>query len=302
MEAKGNFQQQLSSQDQRFFSALPLREEDRVIINIWSSKENKAVPGVNVGHVSIETPTRYISLWPGPHGERAERSGIKLVAAVQRSYDHYFNVRPSKWKNSYLDDCVSEAIGEHHYRALDDPKQCQENERLVAIVPDQGFILVTSEVTIPDGSFYIAVTPAHASVRIALYGLNIGNIHSAFERMYDGVEGWRLIGSNFLSRTLDSNSKENCASLAYRMLDAGGMYRGLLKLQGSSENSSVTKPDVLIKHAMAAKKKELEEHPETRKWLFAGESSLAALEKAYSNDVENTKLPNIKPEGGCSIS
>lgn len=47
-------------------SSLRCRENNRVIVRIWTSAYNKEFPGRNVGHVSIETtqPGGYMSLWP----------------------------------------------------------------------------------------------------------------------------------------------------------------------------------------------------------------------------------------------
>jgi len=41
-----------------------LFEQKRVIVRIWTSSVNRSYPGDNVGHVSIQTPNQYISLWP----------------------------------------------------------------------------------------------------------------------------------------------------------------------------------------------------------------------------------------------
>ena len=38
---------------------MPINANTRVIIRVWTSAENQQFPGVNVGHVSIQTPDSY---------------------------------------------------------------------------------------------------------------------------------------------------------------------------------------------------------------------------------------------------
>lgn len=45
-----------------------LTEDNRTIVRIWTSGFNLKCRGENVGHVSIQTPDRYISLWPTQQG------------------------------------------------------------------------------------------------------------------------------------------------------------------------------------------------------------------------------------------
>lgn len=73
------------------------KEENRVIIRIWTSEYNKKHPGENVGHVSIETtiPPSYMSLWP--KGQPNE----DFMKAV-------FEKRSSHYMASYNDDFIAE--------------------------------------------------------------------------------------------------------------------------------------------------------------------------------------------------
>lgn len=253
---------------------LQLRQQDQVIIHIWSSAENKSIPGANVGHAAVQTPDRYISLWPGPRVRR-ERGKLSAMGIQQ-----FFDMRPSNWKPSYLEDCVAEALSEEQCREIRHLREREEKEEVVALLPAAGLRLLNRDELAPEGATLIAVTPLHANVRVALYGLNIGHIHTTFTQLQENCPGWRLIGSNFLTR-LTNGSGENCASVAYRILNAGGMYAGTLKAKGSSETLSVTTPDMLIRHVMAAKKKEQHVHAETKDWTFDGETPLEALQKAY---------------------
>jgi hypothetical protein len=275
-----------SDSPHRLLQAQPqLREEDRVIINIWPSEKNKAVPGLNVGHVSLETPGDYISLWPAPRDpHQARRLPPAAFAKLKRSWNRYFKMRPPLWKPSYIEDCVSEAICEEHCREIDNPGQCYPHERVVALSEAAGLVLLEPGAMFLEDEeidLLVAVTPAQATVRLALYGLKVGPMHEEFQRLQEKTPGWQLAGSNFFTRLAGQPSKENCASLVYRLLVAGGAYKGRLAVRGSSDTSSAATPDTLIKHIILAKRREIHQHPETRGWVFAGESSLAALEQAH---------------------
>lgn len=43
---------------------------DRVIIRVWTSRYNREHKGENVGHISLQTPNRYMSLWPTSLGKQ----------------------------------------------------------------------------------------------------------------------------------------------------------------------------------------------------------------------------------------
>lgn len=65
-------------------SSVRCRENNRVIVRIWTSAYNKEFPGQNVGHVSIETtqPRGYMSLWPqeGPKEQKKDHGFFTTVA------------------------------------------------------------------------------------------------------------------------------------------------------------------------------------------------------------------------------
>jgi hypothetical protein len=257
---------------------ITLEEKNRVIVNIWTSEENKAVRGANVGHISIATPHRYISLWPGP------RENKKIVNKLYHKWNRYFGMRPTSWKSDYMEDCISEAMSENYFRKINDVSECKDNEEIIALIPEIGLMRILSGEPVPsDTAVLFAVTPLQANIRLALFGLKIDKIHAEFDTIKSRCPGWRLVGSNCLSR-LSTDSPENCASVAYRMLCVGGMYRGADKVKASSETSSVTSPDLLAQHLIKAKEKERTERPETSSWTFIGESDLAALIKAYSSE------------------
>lgn len=116
-------------------------------------------------------------------------------------------------------------------------------------------------------------------VTICLYNLDAENIKEKFETIKEGIEarqargekaGWVLIGGNKL---INNNSGESCASLAWKLLKAGGIYDEISS-SWSSKFSSVVTPDNLSKAVISAKKHELEHYPETVKFNFDGEMSV----------------------------
>jgi hypothetical protein len=79
------------------------RENNRVIIRIWTSAYNKEFPGQNVGHVSIETtqPVGYMSLWPQeePKLQTKDHGLFKTVAHEFKrdlKEDHTAEARPAE--------------------------------------------------------------------------------------------------------------------------------------------------------------------------------------------------------------
>ncbi len=120
-------------------------------------------------------------------------------------------------------------------------------------------------------------------MRLVLYSLQVDKITSEFKSLNKSIKGWQLAGSNMLTRTFQEKSTESCASLAFRCLKAGGLY-GKLSSKLSSDTSSVTSPDLLIKHVVACKARELADYPETKGWeckACPDENSVEEIAKAY---------------------
>jgi hypothetical protein len=224
-------------------------ENDRVIVRIWTSEYNKAHPGEDIGHVSIEIPSLtmknpaydkndpkskkeipfYVSLWPA--------EGIKLGGEG--------TFTPTK-----------------HTFHLDYKTDCGAEDRIPELT-------------------------------ICLYGLKKGSIKQKFFDICAGksikkslikgdkeFQGWVLIGGN---RLINHNSGESCASLAYKLLKAGGIYDSI-RSGYSSQFASVVAPDNLAEAIKCAKKYELEKYPETKNFVYKGESSIA--------DIEESKIKN----------
>lgn len=172
-----------------------LSKKNRVIIRIWNSGING---GENVGHVSIETPNEYISLWPQGHP----------AGKIKR----FFETR------------------EHGF--------------IPHVEMDNQLELRTPEIT------------------VCLYGLDVDKIEKKFIWFKENIEGWTLFGGN---RLLNNSSAKSCSSLALDVLKEGGLGANYLVF-----SSSVT-PDKLAEAAIAEKKREIADHPDTLLFKFDGE-------------------------------
>lgn len=259
-----------------------LDQNDYVVVNIWTSAKNKALPGANVGHISLQTRLGYISLWPNG-GVTKPRYAPALFSPIESKLRRYFAARPADFKQDYQLDCIFEAISEEAYREVRQGDTCQADEILCLCNEGTGKVQVVD--AIPgytyDDECVLAVKPLQANVRIILFGLNEDKLRAEFITLKNSIQGWSLAGSNVLTR-LTEKSKENCSSLAYRCLRAGGMYTKL-KSKLSSQTSSVVTPDDLIRHVVAIKEKELQKYTETATWQVpqVTETPLDEIKRAY---------------------
>ncbi len=264
-----------------------LRQENAVIINIWPSKDNKHIPGDNVGHVSFQAGNEYVSFWPGPRNDRLDSP--KILEILPHEIGRYFKGRPSNFKGSYLVDTIDEAIAEEHVKLINYiAGELNRNDGWIAIIYNK----IEENYRVHEGNdepllqrdeILVAVKPLEAKVRIALYGLKTSEILKELSSLKKTVvAGWRLIGSSMFSRKLNQKTEENCASMAYRCLSAGGLY-GNLSSTTSSDNSSVVSPDNFLQHVFLAKQMELHYFEDTQKFHFDGETSQELLTEAFKN-------------------
>lgn len=258
-------------------------KDNFVIVNIWTSEANKAMPGANVGHVSIQTKNNYISLWPG---RRIEKN--KELTFLEKYYFRYFGERPPSFKMNYEEDCALEALSEDRGRIINKINECLTGEvpYVVNMSNGKADIIYEQPSALEKNCYIMAVRPINANVRIVVYRLRLDRIESEFNSL--NPKAWRLIGSNLLTRLIDEKSPENCSSLAYRLLKAGGLYLKVDELS-SSDNSSIVTPDDLVKHIILYKEKELALAPETSKLyksVCPDESNVEELRKAYIDKKE----------------
>jgi len=278
-----------------------LKLEDYTIINIWTSADNPALQGANVGHVSLETCLGYISLWPNKN-HKADRLP-QFFQQPERKVKLYLGERPADFKKDYENDCLLEALAEKEMRPIENINECEEGE--IAVLWDSlsnNYSRLDSQPRgIKETEKISAVRPVQANVRLVVYGLNVHELQGTFNDLKQKITrkgGWRLIGSNMLTR-LTSEGAENCASLAYRCLKAGGMYNKLAPTL-SSQTSSIIKPDDLVRHIIAYKEQELQDYPDTSNWKRPNvtESSLDTLKEQYkmaglNANIEHDKLPSV---------
>ncbi len=259
-----------------------------VIVNIWTSAENKAIPGSNVGHVSLQTQDGYMSLWPGKF-VRKERS----IGQLEKYFLRYFGERPAEFKLNYEEDCALEALSEERAREIKDIGECRQGEVPYLLNAENGHATVLREQpkNIEENCFLLAVRPIIANVRIVLYLLRKDRLESKFAEMARRTNHWRLVGSNIISR-LSENSPQSCSSLAYELLGAGGLYEKL-EGHGSSENSSVVTPDDLVKHVVTYKQTELRKFPKSIEWFRTDcqdESNVETLQKTLNDEKKSNSI------------
>ncbi len=126
---------------------------------------------------------------------------------------------------------------------------------------------------IREHDFFTLAGDVHAEGRqaektICLYTLNAEEIQAKFNFFKANLSGWTLLGSNLL---LNNCSAESCASLALKLLQAGGLNEG-----NSSLSISVT-PDIMAAVLAEAKMNELKTHPFTAELIFEGETTIKDL-------------------------
>lgn len=260
-------------------------EKNRVIIRIWTSADNTQYPGNNVGHISLETqsPNAYISLWPVPWTltqiEEYRRLQTKIRDLQQQLQHQQAKALQTKVEkmSTELELKMLKYFGERD--AMYHP--CYEKDEVRERDPQS------------------SQQEAHPQLTICLYSLNSQNIVDKFAELQQKITTWRLMGSNLLvqkaealTQNLILNTKEiestvgkkkvdSCASIAYKLLKEGGIYR-LVSSSYSSAHSSVVKPDELANMLITAKRNELKKFPETAKFVFADETPMDQLTSSQS--------------------
>lgn len=147
-------------------------KKQRVIIKIWTSMANIHESGHNVGHVAIETPKKYMSLWP---------------------------------KQRYAD---QPSAKETEGKGISTPITHQLN-------------------TAQQDILYEGREPEYL---FCLYTLNLDAIEEEYSKLEKSLQGWALVGG------LLCDNAESCASLAWKLLEAGGIG----KLVSVTEKGSVS--------------------------------------------------------------
>lgn len=250
-----------------------IRQDNYVIVNIWRDQEHG---GHNVGHVSLQMPDAYLSLWPSP---RQGRSPGKVAK--------YFEIREPKFHLDYETDMAFEGVceGTDCY-ALASLRSCQPGYVPIYANSQTGRFVYAQACRPESGDSLIEVKSIPADERIVLFGLNRHAILQRFKEM--DPRGFCLIGSSVLTR--DSNdASHNCASLAFVLLCAGSDLISGRTAEGSLRNGSITTPEDIFKYVTRYKNHEVRANPDSQFWGAPGIEPAAPRQKA-------------EPEGGgCTI-
>lgn len=95
------------------------------------------------------------------------------------------------------------------------------------------------------------------------YTMNAYKISDEFKKIQKNNKGWTLLGNNIFIHQGNSHS---CATMAYELLKAGGIY-DMVSSGHSLTFSSTVAPDTLIPALKAAKQYELKHYPRTAAFL-----------------------------------
>lgn len=222
----------------------------RVIIRVWTSQDNKQFPGNNVGHISIETPNNYMSLWPIPHPPKQKKE-FQEYNILKQKYLKYFMERPSDFLQSYQDDYHAEG----------------------GIPPQVTICLYSLDHYMVDNEFY----KLKMNTGWRLVGSNL-----LVQKLDDTVEAM-VSYSKIIETKVEHKNIDNCASLALKMLKAGRITQ-LVDTSTystfSSKTSSVVSPDDILDILIPAKLAEQRSNPETIAFRLDFETQLAPPKRA----------------------
>ncbi|MGL6028455.1 MAG: hypothetical protein ACRC0M_01555 [Legionella sp.] len=292
---------------------MPVNRNEYVVVNIWPSKKNMALKGANVGHVSLsifdgETET-YVSLWPIGY----KPSSSRFFDAVGEVFPD-FVMRPAHYKQNYEKDCIAEASHERQFRDISNINECKEGEIPYCFnrLTHETVRLTTQPRGLKEEEYLRAYQLLHASFRVVLFSLDVDKIKLEFEKLKnpDYIQGWSMAGSNFFTRNLNHTGQtaENCASIVYRCLNAGGLYNNIGS-KHSAPLSSAVEPDDLIRMIVAVKiaEQELYTHPSQNWEMPEIETPICDIITAYkavggNANAANDIIPSSKPSSvSCSI-
>ena len=297
---------------------MTISKNEYVVVNIWTSEKNKALNGVNCGHASLTVmdgiSETYISLWPGPKKPRAEGFFEKQTNLARRKCSNFLE-RPTAYQQDYEQDCVLEAMSEEHARVVTRDNPCTLDETLYSFDSNTyAFVRLDEQPEmIREEEELWAIKLQPANFRMVLYSIDVTKVLKEFNELSspERITGWSMAGSNLLTRNLNATGKtsENCASLVYRCLNAGGLFSNISS-KLSFQPSSAVAPDDLLRVIVAAKTNEsglYDGNPDDWKVQGVEESSLVGVKNAYDEvgqnaNAEDDRFPSLKPSvGGCTL-
>lgn len=250
---------------------MPVTEDNRVVIRVWPSNLKEVATGKvsikerEVGHVSIETPNCYMSLWP---------------QGVEGKIRQYVSTYPASFHESYVKDIKVETDNSPYASKQDLP----------------------TSLSLP-------------STIVCLYSLDVEAMEARFRDIVSVLKGWTLMGNQFL---VNKGNAHSCASLAYTLLQAGGIYKLVSRSSSSHKGLSVSaSPAGLATFSQKLKQAELNAFPDTNKFKYEkqiGEiriefeveknesASPEVCEKTYQPFVDKETPISPEKNGGCKPS
>ncbi|MDR3501437.1 MAG: hypothetical protein P4L79_02540 [Legionella sp.] len=141
---------------------LSVHKKQYVIINIWTSDRNKALPGANVGHISFTTSRGHGSLWPGG----AQVAVPYKRNALKQERVKFFASAPD-YVDDYEQDCMRETISEsgayefcllgYELCWLEEGAQIEENKIYIKLINAYTPSLMQKNAGLVNGSLYFAL-------------------------------------------------------------------------------------------------------------------------------------------------
>jgi hypothetical protein len=219
--------------DQSSKGEIMLSQSNRVIVRVWTN---------NVGHISIETPREYMSLWPVPFTEEEIRR-YRDAGTLDRKWLHLFMERAPDFHQNYEEDATAEGVP-----------------------PEFTICFYALEIKAMEARFRELSTSTEGW---RLIGRNL--FFQAVERGTAAI----TMGAFALESTAGRRNVDNCASLALQILYAGDVdfsFGASERTRMSSQTSSVVRPADILDLVILAKRAELKVHPETETFQYATET------------------------------
>ncbi|WP_058535377.1 hypothetical protein [Legionella saoudiensis] len=243
---------------------LSVHKKQYVIVNIWTSDRNKALPGPNVGHISFTTSTGHGSLWPG---------GVQVAIPYKRNTTKQGKVKffasAPDYVEDYEQDCMRETIsesGEYEFRLMGyelcllteeesiEKKTIEENKIYMELINAYSPSLMQKNVALVKGSLYFelledgslsytAITPSNQRVEGSLNKETIENISSELASLEAPLNETKLeLIKAFYPEIVDMMSE------AHRELIANLLIQYTVKAPSGQVVKAIIQDDIQLKN------------------------------------------------------
>ena len=251
----------LCQQARKGETIMTISSSNYVLIRVWNSENNQVTPGEDVGHVSVEI---------FQNGESVSFSSL--------------------WPEKGIDTSEADAIKAGGHNVTSTVQFYHALTKVEGVVKPVGANFHATPQVDFDAEGRL---PEYT---IALYSLNTEAMRQKAADLQTKTNGWRVVGRNLIR--VGRSSDHSCASLAYEILKAGGIY-DLVGSHHSSHNSSCTSPDGLGKTVIDAKRSELKKHGSTKSWH--PELPAYTTEDGGSIQECESRLPAHNPKSGLTL-